>query len=95
MEVLKYKFVESLKITGDAAAFIYLKNQKVKWRVFSYMYGDRLHPVYDSFGNLMQFGRSYRSFNPVTQKADTYLEIWDDRKMSRYKQSSLDNSGRG
>ncbi len=93
MEVLKYKFVESLKITGEAAANVYIENGKVNWRVFSFYDGDILHPVFNSKGKLEYFGRSYHVYDPTKKEYNTYMEVWDKTNAIRYKKNKLDISG--
>ena len=92
MEVLKYKFVESIKRTGEAAVYMYMENGAVKWRVFSYKDGDNLHPVYDQYQQLKYFGRSYNVKNYTTGETEIWLEVFDQETISRYKQNSGDNT---
>ena len=87
MEVLKYRFVESLKRTGEAAVYMYLEDKKVKWRVFSNKDGDRLHPVYDQYQQLKYFGRSYTIKNNASGFTETFLEVFTKEFIYRYKEN--------
>lgn len=69
MEVAINKAIESDFLTADCAIFVYMDENKVGWRVFSFKDGDVLFPHYDTLtGELTLLGRQY------------YQEDWDGNK---------------
>lgn len=87
MEVMKYKFVETLNRTGEAAACISIDDGKIRWNVFNPMKGDVLHPVYNDREELEVFGRSYFVYDYQTKTDIEYMEVWDDTYLTRYRRA--------
>lgn len=92
MEISMYWFVKSVKIVGDAAMVIFLdENGHVGSKVLSYLEGDSLYPHYDSIsGKLNKFVRKYSDYNENGDEITTWLEVWDSRRLTRYRR---DNTG--
>lgn len=89
MEVAFFESVSSEKITGDTAFCGILNKGKFSYKVFSYLKGDKLYPYYDPFtGNMTHFGRLIHRKGD-NRKSQEYLEIWDDKFISRYKKNRL------
>ena len=90
METCKYEFIDNVESVGDAAVCLIMYKGKVSYKVFSMLNGDKLHPVYDRFGNIRIFGREYTSYDYDKKEDTPYLDVWDDRYLYTYKYS-VDN----
>lgn len=84
MEVAVNAAIESDYMTGDAAIYVYMDDGKVRWRVFSFRYGDVLYPHYDSkTGDLTLFGRLYTQTD-WDGNARRYLDVVDTTSFVTY-----------
>lgn len=89
MEVNFYRFAKSVKITGDAAMVMYLNEGKVFSKVLSTLYGDKIYPHYDSItGKLTKFAREYSDYDEEGNVNTSWVEVWDNKYLSRYKKNS-------
>lgn len=87
MEVRHYEAMRSLMIVAEAAVVGYFnKNGKFGAKTLSYMDGDTLYPHFDSItGELTLFARKYYDYDEDGTKKTTWVEVWDDTYISRYK----------
>lgn len=86
MEVAWYDSADSVKGTGDVAFCGYLNNGEFGYRIFSFFDGDILYPQYNYVtGKLDLFGREYSRYNSEGKQVERILEVWDDKKMYRFK----------
>lgn len=91
MEIAWFESCKSVKITGDVAFVGYKKNGKFYWKVLSYLNGDSLYPHYDSVtGELSLFARKYSDMDENGKETTTYVEVWDEKYLYRFKK---DNTG--
>ena len=91
MEIAWFEAAKSVKITGDGAFVGYKKGGKFYWKVLSYLNGDILYPHYDSVtGELSLFARKYSDMDDNGQETTTYVEVWDEKNLYRFKK---DNTG--
>lgn len=87
MEIAFYELASNAKLVGDAAFCIYLDNGKPRWRTFSYQYGDTLFPHYNDNGQLDVFARLYNAYDSKARITTTFVEVWDDKTLTRYRRS--------
>ena len=88
MDTTFFKFCDSIKSTGDGAIVYYILNGKVGTKVLSFKDGDTLYPHYDSItGDLSCFARKYNDTDEDGNTITSYIEVWDDKYMYRYKKS--------
>lgn len=91
MEIAWFESAKSVKITGDVAFVGYKKGGKFYWKVLSHINGDSLYPHYDSVtGELSLFARKYSDTDENGKESATYVEVWDEKKLYRFKK---DNTG--
>lgn len=87
MEIAFYYFAKSVKITGDGAIAFYLKNGKVYTKNLSFLEGDILFPHYDPLtGELDVFARKYSDFDEEGEEITSWVEVWDNSYLRRFKQ---------
>lgn len=86
MEIAWFEAAKSVKITGDVAFVGYKKDGKFYWKVLSHLNGDTLYPHYDSVtGKLTLLARKYSDIDETGKTLATYVEVWDNEKLYRYK----------
>lgn len=91
MEIAWFESAKSVKVTGDAAFVGYKKGTKFYWKVLSYLNGDSLYPHYNSIsGELELFARKYSDVDENGVETTTYVEVWDNTHLYRFKK---DNTG--
>lgn len=91
MEIRNYEAVRSLMIVAEAAVVGYISNGKFGAKTLSYMNGDTLYPHYDSItGELSLFARKYYDYNDDGVECTEWVEVWDDKKIYRYKKGLSD-----
>lgn len=94
MEVAFYELAKSVKITGDGAVVFYLSNGKLGARVLSFLNGDTLFPHYDSLtGKLTRFVRKFSSYDEEGKEIISWVEVWDDEYLTRYRQAKTGVAG--
>jgi hypothetical protein len=94
MENLVFQSFRADGIVGDVAACLYLDNEKVGWRVFSFLEGDVLYPHYDPLtGRLAVFGRRYSVRDAQDNEIVEYLDVYDDTHYMRYKRDKAGLKG--
>ena len=91
MEVAINSAIESDYMTGDSAVYVYMDDEKVRWRVFSFKDGDILYPHYDTLtGDLTLFGRLYTQTD-WDGNAKKYLDVVDKDSFVTYAQGDDGN----
>lgn len=94
MEVAFYKLAESVKITADAAIVCYMDNRKFGWRLLSFLNGDTLYPQYDPLTGVMTaFARKFSSYDEEGKEIVSWVEVWDNEYLTRYKQVTVGIKG--
>lgn len=88
METVFYYFAKSVLVTGDGAVVQYLDKEKVKAKVLSFMYGDKIYPHFNSLtGELDLFAREYTDYDESGKAVTSHVEVWDRTHLTRYRQS--------
>lgn len=77
------EFVNSWLKTGDAAMYMYRSNGELKWRTFSFLNGDVLLPHYNSFGEMVLFGRYYSTMDSKGNIIEM-LDTFDSKNVTTY-----------
>lgn len=86
IEYAWFKFVESVKRTGDGAVVGYFDNGVFGVRHLSYFDGSILYPQYDPYsGRMNLFARQYSAYDARGGKTTDWVEVWDDRNFRRYR----------
>ena len=94
MEIAWFESCKSVKVTGDVAFVGYKKNGKFYWKVLSYLNGDALYPHYDAVtGELSLFARKYSDMDENGKETSTYVEVWDDKNLYRFKKDKTGAAG--
>jgi hypothetical protein len=94
MEIAFYELANSVKITADGATVFYMDSGKLGWRTLSFLKGDTLYPHYDPItGRMNQFARKFSSYDEVGKEVTVWVEVWDDKYLTRYKQSRVGIKG--
>ena len=94
IDVSLYEAGRSEEITADKAIVFYMYNGKAYTKVLSYMNGDTLYPHYDmETGRMNVFARKFSSYDEENNEVVSWLEVWDDTYMSRYKMSKVGFKG--
>lgn len=89
LEHAVFKFVQSVKRTGDGALVGYMSRGKFGVRSLSYFDGDSIYPQYDSVtGELTGLARSYYGYDNEGQKVTEFVEVWDDTYLWRYRRDA-------
>lgn len=94
MEIALYKLIESVKMTADGAIAFYLYNGKVGTRLLSFLNGDTLFPHYDPItGRMDAFARRFSSYDEKGEEVVSWVEVWDDEYLTRYRQAKTGFKG--
>ena len=94
IDISLYEAGRSEEITGDKAIVFYMYKGKVHARVLSFMNGDTLYPHYDmETGRMNLFARKFSSYDDRNREVVSWVEVWDDEFMYRYKQSKVGFAG--
>lgn len=88
MEVAKWDCFRSGKATGDVACVMYMDNNKVNYKVLSYLNGDVLYPHYDRNGKLSVFAREFKMLGEDGRTKVSYVEVWDNKYAYLFKRDS-------
>ncbi|PXV66859.1 SPP1 Gp6-like portal protein [Dysgonomonas alginatilytica] len=94
METAKFDFCQSVKACGDAAFCAYMENKQFAYRVFSFLKGDGLHPVFDAKGKLRLFGRSFTAYDFERNEDVPYMEVWDGKYCTLLSYSTDSKAGK-
>lgn len=88
MEGAIYNHIKSEKITADSAIVCFMDKGKFGWKHLSYLNGDTLYPHYDPLtGKMNLFARKFSSYDESGEEVISWVEVWDDKYMRRYRQS--------
>ena len=94
MEIAFYELANSVKITADGATVFYMDNGKLGWRTLSFIKGDTLYPHYDPItGRMNKFARKFSSYDEEGKEVTLWVEVWDDKYLTRYKQAKVGIKG--
>lgn len=94
MEVAFYELAKSVKVTADGAVVFFMNNKKFGWRVLSFLEGDTLFPHYDPItGKMNSFARKFSSYDEEGKEVISWVEVWDDIYLTRYKQTTVGLKG--
>lgn len=86
MEVAVNNAIDADFMVGDVAVYVYMDEQKVHWRVFSYKDGDVLYPHYDTLtGEMTLFGRLYNQ-SDWDGNMHRYLDVVDKTHFVTYRE---------
>lgn len=89
MEVAFYELVKSVKMTADGAVAFYLNKGKMGWRALSFLNGDSIFPHYDPItGRMNTFARKFSSYDENGKEVISWVEVWDDVYLTRYRQDT-------
>ncbi len=90
IDIRLYEAGRSEEITGDKAIVFYMYQNKMFTRVFSFLNGDTLYPHYDmETGRMNVFARKFSSYDENNKEVVSWVEIWDDQYMYRYRQRKV------
>ena len=90
IDIALYEAGKSEEITGDKAIVFYMANGKMGYKVLSFLNGDTLYPHYDMItGKMNVFARKFSSYDEENRETVSWVEVWDDVNLSRYKQAKI------
>lgn len=94
MEIAFYELANSVKITADGAIVFYMDNGRLGWRTLSFLKSDTIFPHYDPItGRMNKFARKFSSYDENGKEVISWVEVWDDKYLTRYKQSKTGIKG--
>lgn len=86
IDVTLYQAGRAMEITGDKAIVFYTYEGRLHTKVLSFLDGDTLYPHYDSVtGKMSVFARKFSAYDEKNDEVTTFVEVWDDANLSRYK----------
>lgn len=90
IDIALYEAGRSEEITGDKAIVFYMHQGKTYTKVLSFLNGDTLYPHYDmATGRMNVFARRFSSYDDENNEVVSWVEVWDDTYLSRYKQATV------
>ena len=93
-DIALYEAGRSEEITGDKAIVQYMYKGKAYAKVLSYLNGDTLYPHYSmETGRMNVFARKFSSYDENNREIISWVEVWDDNYLSRYKQAKTGIKG--
>lgn len=94
IDIALYEAGKSEEITGDKAIVFFMYKGKMYTKVLSFLNGDTLYPHYDMVtGKINVFARKFDSYDENNRKTVSYVEVWDDTYLARYKQTNIGFKG--
>lgn len=94
MEANFYNFVKSVKMVADGAMVFYTANGKAGAKVLSFTTGDSIYQHYDPItGEPSVFARKFSSYDEDGQETTTWVEVWDEKYLTRYKKTKVGVKG--
>lgn len=94
IDIAIYDAGRSEEITGDKAVVFYMYEGKAYTKVLSFLNGDTLYPHYDPVtGRMNVFARKFSSYDDNNRETISWVEVWDDKYLSRYKQTQVGIKG--
>lgn len=94
IDIALYEAGKSEEITGDKAIVFFMYKGKMHTKVLSFLNGDTLYPHYDMVtGKINVFARKFDSYDENNRKTVSYVEVWDDTYLARYKQTNIGLKG--
>lgn len=90
LEVAFYELAKSVKITADGAVVFFMNQGKLGWKTLTYLNGDTLYPHYDTLtGKMDKFARKFSSYDDSGKEIISWVEVWDNVYLTRYKQTTI------
>lgn len=90
IDIALYSLGRSEDISGDGAIVFYMYNGKMYTKNLSFLDGDTLFPHYDSItGKMNIFARRFSSYDENYNEIVSWVEVWDDTYLSRYRQTTI------
>ena len=94
MEIDFYDLAKSVKVTADGAVVFYLNEGTLGTKVLSFLNGDTLFPHYDPItGKMGRFARKFSSYDEEGNETVSWVEVWDDEYLTRYRQAKTGVAG--
>ena len=94
MEITFCDLAHSVKITADGAVVFFLNKGKVNAKCLSFLNGDFIYPHFDPItGELSKFVRRFSSYDEEGKEIISWVEVWDDEYLTRYKESKIGVKG--
>ena len=94
MEIDFYDLAKSVKVTADGAVVFFMDNGKLGTKVLSFLNGDTLFPHHDPLtGSIDRFARKFSSYDEEGKEVVSWVEVWDDVYLTRYRQTKVGLKG--
>ena len=94
MEIDFYDLAKSVKVTADGAVVFFMDNRKLGTKVLSFLNGDTLFPHHDPLtGSMDRFARKFSSYDEEGKEVVSWVEVWDDVYLTRYRQAKVGLKG--
>ena len=94
MEIDFYDLAKSVKVTADGAIVFFLNSGILGTKVLSFLNGDTLFPHYDPItGKMGRFARKFSSYDEEGKETVSWVEVWDDEYLTRYRQAKTGVAG--
>ena len=94
MESNFYEFARSVKMVADAAMVFYYSKNGPGVKVLSFTEGDSIFQHYDPItGEPNVFARRFSSYDEEGKETISWVEVWDDRYLRRYRQDKMGAKG--
>lgn len=88
MESHFYGLVKSVKMVADGAIVFYIADKKPKAKVLSFTEGDSIFQHYDPItGEPSVFARRFSSYDEEGNETISWVEVWDEKYLRRYRQT--------
>lgn len=89
MDIALYQLGRSADITGDGALVFYYYQGQIHTKNLSFLDGDLIFPHYDSItGEMDVFARKFSSYDEQGNEVISWVEVWDNEYLTRYKQTT-------
>lgn len=79
METAKFKLISEAGKVGDGAIYLYIKDNEIKFRTFSYSDGDILYEHRNRRGERIAFARQYQNTfinDKGEEQTETFVDVW-------------------
>lgn len=94
IDIALYELGKSTDITGDGAIVFYLYQGKLYTKTLSFLTGDSIFPHCDPLtGKMNTFARRFSSYDENGDEIISWIEVWDDKYLSRYKEVKVGLKG--
>lgn len=94
IDIALYDLCRSADITGDGALVFYMYQGKMYTKNLSFLNGDHIYPHKDPItGQMKQFVRQFSSYDEQGKELISWVEVWDDTYLTRYRQTKYGIKG--